>query len=47
MIFRERELLKYFRKCLSNRGVYGIVGIGRQFRIMDANMDGTISMPEF
>jgi len=46
-LLREIELLEYFRKSLAQRGACGIIGIGRTFRIMDVNGDGTLTMSEF
>lgn len=44
---RKNEILEIFRRSLALRGAYGIVGIARCFRVMDNNLDKTISIVEF
>ena len=41
------ETLTKFRAKLASRGTRGIIGIGRQFKIMDDNRNHTLEFPEF
>jgi Ca2+-binding EF-hand superfamily protein len=40
-------LVERFRNKLKSRGGRGMVGLGRQFRIMDDNRSGSLDMAEF
>lgn len=44
---RQNEILEIFWRSLALRGAYGIIGIARCFRVIDNNMDKTISITEF
>lgn len=44
---RQNEILEIFRKSLANSGVYGIFRITKTFKVLDNNMDNTISATEF
>lgn len=43
----ENELVAKFRKTLADRGIRGVIGMGRSFRIMDDNRSGTLDVQEF
>jgi len=47
LLKKQNEILEIFRRSLALRGAYGIVGIARCFRVMDNNLDKTISIVEF
>ena len=40
-------MVQFFRKQLANRGAYGIIGIGRQFRLIDQDGNKRLSFVEF
>jgi hypothetical protein len=40
-------VLKKIRDSLARRGARGILGLGKQFRIMDDDYSGALSRPEF
>ena len=44
---KNSNALEHFRKVLSTRGARGIIGLARQFKIVDNNDDKTICLQEF
>ena len=46
-LYFDQVVLQRFRAQLANRGVRGIVGLGRAFRVMDQDGTGGLSVPEF
>lgn len=43
----DEELVQLFKQKLSNRGVRGIFGMSRVFKVMDDNNSGTLDIQEF
>src|SRR3569833_1292930 len=47
MTYSERQLVELFASKLAGRGARGIIGLQKQFKIMDDDRSGNLDMYEF